>query len=39
MMLAAEMSHHDRKLAVMADLGKGIKLDMTTARKQRRQRQ
>jgi hypothetical protein len=32
MMLAAEMSHHDGKLAVMADPGKGNKLDMMTAR-------
>jgi hypothetical protein len=31
MMLAAETSHHDGKLAVMADPSKGNKLDMTTA--------
>jgi hypothetical protein len=30
-MLAAEMSHHEGKLAVMADLGKGNKVDMTIA--------
>jgi hypothetical protein len=30
-MLAAETSHHDGKLAVMADPGKGNKLDMTMA--------
>jgi hypothetical protein len=32
MTLAAKMSRHDGKLPVMADPGKGNKLDMTTAR-------
>jgi hypothetical protein len=30
-MLATKTSRHDGKLATMADLGKGNKLDMTTA--------